>query len=168
MIRISMGYCASVTCNLPSLDTILWVFRWAILNWLALHRTDWRWMLLSYGALSGTTLCALVGMLSMYSEMISWLHFEKGSSVNRNGRQVYSWSFSALLLFKLYRTPVHFAWYRSYMQMNHLWLYLKGFRGIDHLGMAWALSNGKLCVYWGVLKSQLKVCSTQVLCGFLP
>ena len=38
-----MRYSASVVCNSPKLDTILFVFRWAIPSWLALEKRAWRW-----------------------------------------------------------------------------------------------------------------------------
>ena len=42
-----MRYSASVVCNSPKLDTILFVFRWAIPSWLALEKRAWRWTSLS-------------------------------------------------------------------------------------------------------------------------
>ena len=42
-----MRYSASVVYNSPKLDTILFVFRWAIPSWLALEKRAWRWTSLS-------------------------------------------------------------------------------------------------------------------------
>ena len=42
-----MRYSASVVCNSPKLDAILFVFRWAIPSWLALEKRAWRWTSLS-------------------------------------------------------------------------------------------------------------------------
>ena len=42
-----MRHSASVVCNSPKLDTILFVFRWAIPSWLALEKRAWRWTSLS-------------------------------------------------------------------------------------------------------------------------
>ena len=44
---VVMRYSASVVCNSPKLDTILFVFRWAIPSWLALEKRAWRWTSLS-------------------------------------------------------------------------------------------------------------------------
>ena len=76
MVKMSIGYSASVACNLPRFWYHTLGVKWATLNWLAFDIRDWRRMLLSFVAvtLPGPTLTGHRSNCCQHT--VKWYHLD--------------------------------------------------------------------------------------------